>query len=459
MATQEAALGVDLAEMVAEFPPPPGFFDTTWIMEPERIEELQLERLKGQLARAGENPFFARLWRENSFDPRSVSSLADLTAVPSYGVNDLRTSIEQHPPFGEHQNFLMGEAAHAGRVYFSDGTTGRARPTINVPWDVELYGVLTARALWLAGLRPGDLIMNAWTYGPHAAAPFADNGAKWNGCPQITASSGAVTPTLKQVEMIRDYNVRSVLTFGSHLLNLADTARSMGLDPTKDFNIKAFPGPSAGLGDKISAAWGVEAYESYGFNEVSYLAMECPARGGLHIQEDAFLVDIVDIDTGQPVPEGQLGKIIVTSLWRRGVSTLRFNSGDLSRLLPRERCECGSWMRKIDYFQGRSDNMVKLRGTNVWPEAIGKFVAESSNTNGEYFVIAHGEAHREEITVQVESPNDPSEFETVQRELADSLKTHLGVRLNVEVGPVGWLESVTMVGAKRKRFEDRRPKS
>ena len=216
---------------------------------------------------------------------------------------------------------------------------------------------------------------------------------------------------------------------------------------------------SPGLAPKIEAAWGVTAYESYGFNEVAYMAIECPARDGLHIQEDAFIAEVVDIDTGEPLPAGELGKIVVTSLWRRGGSTIRFNSGDLSRLLPRQQCVCGSWMRKLDYFQGRSDNMVKLRGTNVWPEAIGKVVADSPLSNGEYYVIAHGQDHREELTVQVESPRSAAERDAVAAELAVALKTHLGVRINVEVVSAGALGPVTSGGAKKKRFEDRRAHS
>lgn len=448
--------GIDLREMTELFAPPETFFDTTWLAEPDQLEALRDARLRAELRRASANPFHARRWARAGFDPASVRTAADLPAAPLYDVAAVRASIEAHPPFGEHQNFLL-DGSTGARVYFSDGTTGRTRPTVNVPWDAEMYGVLTGRALWLAGLRPGDLVLNSWTYGTHAAAPFADAGARWVGCVQITASSGAVTPTVKQVELMRDYPVRSVLTFGTHLLNLAEAAAGMGLDPVADFTLRAFPGPSAGLGPKISAAWGVEAYESYGFNEVSYLGIECPARGGLHIQEDAFVVEVVDLETGEPVPDGQLGKVVVTSLWRRGGATVRFDSGDLSRLLPRQRCACGSWLRKMDYFQGRADNMVKLRGTNVWPEAIGKYVAACQDSNGEYHVTAHGQDHREELTVRVESPCDPRRRDEVAAALAGELKTHLGLRINVAVVAVGELDPLTGGGAKKKRFTDERP--
>lgn len=264
MTVQASAAGFDAQEMIASFPPPPEFFETVWLAEPEKLAEIQLGRLREELQRATRNPFFARRWARASFDPRSVQSLEDLGSIPAYTVTDVRESIEQYPPYGEHQNFLLDGAVRSARVYFSDGSTGKARPTLNVAWDAELYGVLTARALWLAGLRPGDMVMNAWAYGPHAAAPFADGGARWCGLMQITASSGNVTPSRKQVELMQDYGVSSVLTFGSHLLNLAEVASDMGLDPRKDFSIKASPGLPLGSATRSPRHGGCQPMRAMG---------------------------------------------------------------------------------------------------------------------------------------------------------------------------------------------------
>jgi phenylacetate-CoA ligase len=271
-------------------------------------------------------------------------------------------------------------------------------------------------------------------------------------------STGQVTPTVRQVELAAEYQAASILTIGDYLLHMAEVASSVGLDPKRDFNIRAFPGPAGGVGDKLEAVWGVPSYESYGFHEVSYVAAECPARGGLHIFEDAFIVEIVDVDLGQPLADGELGNIVVTCLYKTGSAQIRYNIQDLSRLYPRGRCECGSWMRKMDYFGGRSDNMVKLRGTNVWPEAVGKVATEHERVSAEYFVYAERVGNRDEMTVQIESTVSGDARDEVAAEIAQRLRARIGVRIGVELVPLGALEAPTgrLTQGKPKRFLDRR---
>ena len=143
----------------------------------------------------------------------------------------------------------------------------------------------------------------------------------------------------------------------------------MGYDPATDFKIRALPN----IGDRelLEQTFGVECFNSYGFHEVQWVSVECPAHDGLHIFEDAFVVQIVDPETGEPLPDGELGSICITELYKTGSPQFRYNIMDLSYLYPREQCACGSWLRKMAPFAGRGDNMVKLRGVNVWPEAVG----------------------------------------------------------------------------------------
>jgi phenylacetate-CoA ligase len=311
----------------------------------------------------------------------------------------------------------------------------------------------------MAGLRPGDLVLNAWAFGTHNGAMNADEALFWwLGAVPIITSTGQVTPTRRQVELAAEYQVRSILTIGDYLLHMADVAKSIGLDPKRDFNIRAFPGPAGGVADRVEAEWGAPAFESYGFHEVSYVAAECPARGGLHIYEDAFIVEIVDVETGEPLPDGSLGNIVVTCFYKTGSAQIRYNIQDLSRLFPRAQCECGSWMRKMDYFAGRSDNMVKLRGTNVWPEAVGTVATDDDRVSSEYFVFAERVGNRDEMTVQIESHWPSSGWPAVAEELTDRLRSKLGVRIKVELVGVGDLAVPTCraTQGKPKRFEDRR---
>jgi phenylacetate-CoA ligase len=451
---------IDFEGLVRAYPPAPEFFESRWVEEPDRLEHLQLERLKQELHRASGIGFYRRLWGEAKFGPEDVRTLADLVQAPPYTVDDIRRSIELDPPWGDYQGVGPADFSRQPlRVCFSGGTTGHARPTLYTLWDRQVGAMLAARAYYLAGLRPGDVVLNAWAYSTHNGAQNADEALyQWLGAVPIVTSTGQVTPTVRQVQLAAEYRAASILTIGDYLLHMAEVASSAGLDPKRDFAIRAFPGPAGGVSDKVEAAWGVPSFESYGFHEVSYVAAECPARGGLHIFEDAFIVEVVGVDTGELLPDGELGNLVVTCLYKTGSAQVRYNIQDLSRLYPRARCECGSWMRKMDYFQGRSDTMVKLRGTNVWPEAVGQVATQDERVSSEYFVYAERVGNRDEMTVQIESAVPADARHQVAGEIGDRLRAELGVRIGVELVEVGALEVPTgrLTQGKPKRFLDRR---
>ena len=230
----------------------------------------------------------------------------------------------------------------------------------------------------------------------------------------------------------------------------------MGFDPKTDFNIRALPN----IGDRalLEQTFGVECFHSYGFHEVQWVSVECPAHDGLHIFEDAFVVQIVDPDSGERVPDGELGSICITELYKTGSPQFRYNIMDLSFLYPREQCECGSWLRKMAPFAGRGDNMVKLRGINVWPEAIGDIAMEVDGVAPDYFVRAVRENNRDEMIVAVVSDRAPRDFDAIRGTIEARLKERLGVRIRAEVMVPGALDELTQVGVapKLKRFRDDR---
>jgi phenylacetate-CoA ligase len=452
---------VDAEAIVRLYPPAPEFFAGRWLDEPDRLRALQLGRLKDELERAARIPFYQRLWERAGFEVSSVRSLADMRAIPLYTIDDIRDSIERCPPLGDYQGIGLADAVREPmRLFFSGGTTGAARPTLYTMWDREVGALLTARAYYLAGLRRGDVVLNSWAYGIHQGAAIADEALfRWLGAVPITTSSGQVTPTVRQLELAAEYQAASILTIGDYLLHMADVARGIGLDPLKDFAFRCFPVPTGGLRERIEETWGAPAFDSYGFHEVNYVGVECPARGGLHVLEDAFIVEIVDDETGELLPEGELGNIVVTCLYKTGSAQVRYNTKDRSRLLPIGQCACGSWMRKMDYFQGRSDNMVKLRGTNVWPEAVGMVATACDGVTSEYFVRVESVGGRDEMTVQLESAIDQRDEATaVAEQVEQVLRSKLGVGIRVELVPVGSLAEVTGRATRSKpiRFEDRR---
>ena len=449
---------VDFHDLQRRFPAPPEYFESAWLDDPERIEAKQLTRLEARAHAAQKVPFFARRWAEAGFDPRDLSSLADLDAVPAYTVDDIRASIEAHPPFGDYQGVVVEDALREPmRLFASGGTTGASRPTLYTAWDREVGALLTARALYLQGIRPGDVVVNAWAYSTHNGAHIMDEALyKWLNCVVITTGTGNVTASRKQVQLAHDYGASAILTTGDYRLHLADVAEEMGLDVRQDLSQRALPN----IGDpaRLEARFGVPVLDSYGFHEEQWVAVECPERDGLHIFEDAFVVQIVDVDTGEPLPDGEQGAICITELYKTGSPQFRYNIMDLSTLHPRSRCACGSWLRKMAPFAGRGDNMVKLRGVNIWPEALGDIATQVPGATDDYFVRAYRDGDRDEITISVVSDRSETERERVRDEVADALKDTTGVRIGVEIVAPGDLDHRTGFGtaAKLVRFEDER---
>jgi phenylacetate-CoA ligase len=439
---------VDFDDLVRQFEPAPEYFERGWLAPPEEIERRQLVRLQERARAAQHVPFFAERWKAAGFDPRSITSLDDLWAAPSYTVDDIRRSIEAHPPWGDYQGVLPHQAlTEPMRVFMSGGTTGASRPTFYTQWDREVGALLTARALYMQGIRPGDVVLNAWAYGTHNGAFIFDEALhKWLNCVVITTGTGNVTSSEKQVELAIEYGASAILTTGDYLLRLHAVAQEMGAD----LKIRALPN----IGDRelLESTFGVECFNSYGFHEVQWVSVECPAHDGLHIFEDAFVVQIVDVETGAPLPDGELGSICITELYKTGSPQFRYDIKDLSYLHPRERCACGSWLRKMAPFAGRGDNMVKLRGVNVWPEGVFEVARTVPGVEEDWFVRAVRTDGRDELILSVVA--DPGVVPVVEAKLRD----RLGVRVQVQAVRPGELDAWTEAGtaAKLKRFRDER---
>ena len=190
---------VDYAELTRRLPPPPEYLQTAYLDDPETIAAKQLERLQERAATAYEVPFFRRRWDEAGFHPDSIAELADLARAPAYTVDDIRESIESAPPYGDYQGVAVTEAARQPmRIYMSGGTTGTSRPTLYTAWDREAGAILTARALYMQGIRPGDVVLNAWAYSTHNGAHAMDEALyRWLNCVVLTTGTGNVTSSRK----------------------------------------------------------------------------------------------------------------------------------------------------------------------------------------------------------------------------------------------------------------------
>ncbi len=442
---------------VAEYGRPEHYLEGRYYASPDDLVRLREERLLRELRRAWEIPFFRRHWEKTGFNPGQFRGLEDLHRIPFYTVEDIRESIERSPPYGDYQGVIPGPEQTGLRMYFSGGTTGSPRPTVYTSWDRIVGSLMVARGLYMHGFRPGDIVINSWSYGTHNAAWVWDEALwLWLGCLPITASTGNVTASVKQLELARDYQAKSLLTTSDYLQHLRNVADEEGFKPG-DFNFQYFQS----IGDVKAAteAWQVPVYDIYAFHEVQTISAECTARGGLHIFDDAFIIEIVDTETGEPLPPGELGDIVVTCLYKSGSPQIRYNIKDLSRILP-DRCACGSESTRMDHIAGRSDTMVKLRGINVWPEAVGRIAEEALGGHVEYFCFAYHYRGREEMAVLLEAPEGMQEkaASELQKKVSKAVQEKLGIKLQVKTVPQWALDDLTgrQTAAKLRRFRDER---
>jgi phenylacetate-CoA ligase len=449
---------VDYDELARLFPPPPDYFEQAWFTGPEAIDRIKLSRARHRADRARRVPFFQRLWEASGFDPRDLGRIEDLDHFPTYTVDDLRRSVEEHPPYGDYQGVSVDDALREPlRIHMSGGTTGEPRPTLYTQWDRGVSGVLNARAIYLQGVRPGDVVINSWAYGLHNGAfSFDEALQRWLNCLVITAGTATVTSTRTQVELARRFRAAAILTTGDYLLRIAGEAQAMGLDVRRDLGIRALA-TNVGQEERLEELFGLTALATYGFHEVGTVAVECPEQDGLHIFEDAFHVRVVDVETGRPLPDGETGALVVSELYKTGSPQLGYNIMDLSFLYPREQCRCGSWLRRMGRFAGRGDTMVKLRGINVWPEGIGAIATSVEGTVPDYVVRAVSVDGRDELIVMVASDVGTDRHPAVAAAVAERLRDRLGVRIGVEVVAPGSLDALTgQDRAKAKRFVDER---
>jgi phenylacetate-CoA ligase len=453
---------IDHDEICRLYPPAPEYYDTAWFDPPEVVARKQFNRLRIRADAARKVPFYATRWEEAKFDPDELKTLDDLARAPTYSVEDLRRSIESNPPLGDYHSLRLEDACREPlRLFMTGGTTGTPRPILFTQWDREVGSLLVARCLYMQGVRPGDVVLNSWLFSTHNGGDIFDKALHtWLNCTVITTSAGTVTSSERQVEIARAYGANMITTTGDYMLRLAEVAQELGYDPRQDLSIRALPAMRE-YREPLESIFGLKQFDVYGFSEVQSVAVECPAHDGLHIFEDAVLIQIVDVETGEPLPDGELGEIVITDLYKTGDCHFRFNTHDLSYMYPPATCECGSSLRRIANFAGRADTMVKLRGVNVWPEAVGAIATAVDGTTADYFVTAVRRSHRDELICSVESDRTENHFPAIRDAIAKRLKDQLGVVIDVRVVPLGSLEEDMLQttngpAMKRKRFRDDR---
>jgi phenylacetate-CoA ligase len=455
------AAALDFEALWQEFPPAETYFETAYRRSTDEIRQIQNQRFLAQMRRAWQVPFYKRHWTTAGMLAGDVRSLDDLERIPPFSVHDLRDSLEREPFWADYIGIdPENDEPLPLIVQTSGGTTGLPRPMLFTPRDREVMNILTGRRLYMQGVRPFDLVQVSLSMGLTNGGVLAREGIwKYTGAVPVMTGSGAQTPTLRQIELLQAWKAKFLIGFPAYLRHMALVSRDeLRLDP-RTLGVKALI-VHLGLEDRstLEELWGADVYDTYGCNECGSMASECTHKSGMHLFEDAFVMEVNDPDTLRPKPPGERGVIFITTLFKHAAPMIRYNMNDITSWAVGS-CSCGTQQRSITKIYGRSDNMVKLRGVNVFPDAVGAVIGANQRCNGEYVCVLEGAPGGPEVmTVIVESSDASVAPLELAKDLAARLKEAIGVKLAVQIVGSGELDAITGLSrtSKIKRLIDRR---
>ena len=416
-----------------------GAYSPQETMTRDELEAFQLTRLKETVRRLGErSAFYREKWARVGFEAGDLKSLEDLRLLPFVTKQELRDEQEEHPPFGR---LTVTDAALWREVHPSSGTTGRSVRTIWTEEDIRHITDFTARFLWAMGIRPGDAIQNAFSYGMWIAGLAVHYAARKIGGLVIPIGGQAASHQIDYLRIVRPKALLATPSFG---LFVSETLRREGIAPHEgSLEIGGFGGEAGvelgGTRRRLEEGLGLRAYDFYGLSELApTMAGECEAQTGLHWAEDHFIVEIVDPKTGEAVPEGEIGMLVITHLTREGTPMVRYATNDVARF-TRAPCVCGrTHGRSVGGILGRNDDLVVFRGAKFYPTQVEEVVRALEGFTGEYVVEVKGEGNAPaEVTVVAEATEIT---EGARESLRKALREALLVSPHVRLAKPGELE-------------------
>ena len=421
-------------------------------MPRQQLEQLQLERLKATVAHAMNSPFYQEKFKELGITPADIQTLDDVKRLPFTTKEDLR----EHYPFG----LASVPLKDCVRLHSSSGTTGNPTVVLHTQKDLEEWANAVARCLWMVGSRPEDVFQNSAGYGMFTAGLGFQYGAEKVGMLTVPAAAGN---TKRQIKFIRDFGTTVLHAIPSYASRIYEVMKEEGCDPRRDTSLRVLcigaEPHSEEQRQRIEQNLGVKAYNSYGISEMMGpgVAFECPEQNGLHIWEDYFIVEIIDPVTLQPVADGELGELVLTTINREGMPLLRYRTRDLTRILP-GKCACGRTHKRLARLQGRSDDMIILKGVNIFPIQIEKILLKFRELSTDYLITLDTTDSGDVMTVEVELSqlftDDYTRLNQLQREITRQLKDEILITPKVKLVPKGTLK--TSDEAKAVRVKDLR---
>lgn len=364
------------------------------------LRKLQVERLKNTINQAVRSPFYQKLYQKKGITADQIQYAEDIQKLPFTTKQDLRN----HFPYG----FLTLPKKELVRLHSSSGTTGNPTVIFHNQHDIDSWANLMARSLYCAGVRDTDVFQNISGYGLFTGGLGFQYGIERLGCLSIPAGAGN---SLRQIKLMQDYGTTAIHAIPSYLGRLYEVFQQQGLDPRKDTDLKIFVIGAEPHAEeqrrRIEEMFGVKAYNSFGLSEMNGpgVAFECTEQAGLHIWEDAYLVEIIDPDTLEPVPDGEIGELVMTTLDRQAMPLIRYRTRDLTCIIPGE-CACGRTHARLDRITGRSDDMFIIKGCNVFPMQIEGVLLKIPEVGSDYLITLEHINGVDEMVVEVEVKKD-----------------------------------------------------
>jgi phenylacetate-CoA ligase len=415
----------------------------------DQLEELQLKRLKLTVEKASGSPFY----KKYSLQDYSITDLSDIRKLPVTTKEDLRNAY----PYG----MVCTSIDEVVRLHSSSGTTGTPTVVYHSMGDIDKWTELVTRCLYMIGVRKNDVFQNMIGYGLFTGGLGLHYGAERIGCLTIPTGPGN---TKRQLKFMKDFKTSVIHVIPSYALHLADTLESMGVDPKKEFPyfktaILGAEPHSEATRKKIEEFFGINAFNSYGLSEMNGpgVAFECPSKDGAHIWEDAYLVEIVNPETLEPVAPGEKGELVLTTLTREAMPIIRYRTKDLTSLIPGS-CSCGRTHRKLTRITGRSDDMMILKGVNIFPIQIEAVLNGITGVGRNYQIVLESKGHNDHMVVKVEidshlSIDDFKNLEKLRQKISRELRDEILITPDIDLCAPG---SIPVAQGKAVRVLDNR---
>ncbi|MDD2303608.1 MAG: phenylacetate--CoA ligase [Prolixibacteraceae bacterium] len=364
------------------------------------LEKLQVKRLKNTIQSAMNSPYYGNLYKQMGLSSDSVKSVSDIQKLPFTTKQNLRENF----PYG----FLGLPTKELIRLHSTSGTTGNPTVIFHNRHDIDSWANLMARSLYCAGVRDTDVFQNICGYGLFTGGLGFQYGVERLGCLSIPAGAGNSS---RQIKLMQDYGTTAIHAIPSYLNRLYEVFLEEGLDPRKDTKLHTFvigaEPHTEEQRQRIEEMYGVKAYNSFGLTEMNGpgVAFECTYQNGLHIWEDAYLVEIINPETLEPIVDGEIGELVLTTLDRQAMPLIRYRTRDLTRILPGT-CACGRTHIRLDRITGRSDDMFIVKGCNIFPMQIEGVLMKIPEVGADYLITLKTIDGNDEMIIEVEVKKD-----------------------------------------------------